>query len=270
MEDKIYHIIYKTICLVTGNFYIGMHSTNNLEDGYMGSGKRLANSINKYGKDNHKTEILEVFNNREELSKREKELVNEELIKNPKCMNIVHGGEGGYNIKAVESNRLKKGKSYEEIFKTPEMVEHRRQLAKDNYHKSIKKYNFKNIETSKHSIIAKKGAIAQKESGYAHSGETKAKIKESNKNRDWSERNSKEYRDKISLKTKEAMSKLDNKELQRKALEGRLLFWKNKREAQIIKIIELQKLNYTPEEVMDKLNMSKHVYYSRIKEMKIS
>ena len=50
-KEKKYHFIYKTTNLLTGRYYIGMHSTDNLEDGYLGSGKRLRHSVNKYGKD---------------------------------------------------------------------------------------------------------------------------------------------------------------------------------------------------------------------------
>ena len=46
------HYIYKTTCNITGRWYVGMHSTSNENDGYMGSGKRLRYSIRKYGKEN--------------------------------------------------------------------------------------------------------------------------------------------------------------------------------------------------------------------------
>jgi hypothetical protein len=72
-----------------------MHSTDNLNDGYIGSGKRLWRSIKKYGKENFKVEILEHLPNRELLKNREKEIVNPEFIKDTKCMNIKEGGEGG-------------------------------------------------------------------------------------------------------------------------------------------------------------------------------
>jgi hypothetical protein len=266
MGGKKYNYIYKTTCIITNRFYIGMHSTDNLEDGYIGSGKRLWHSINKHGKENHICEILEFLPDRKSLAEREREIVNQEMLNEELCMNITTGGEGGYNLKAVESNRLKKGKTYEEIFKTPEMAEYRRQLAKDNYSKSIESYNFKNIDKNKHFEICKKGAIAHQNSEYIHSEETKSKIKDSNKNRDWSDRKTEDYRNNISIKTKEAMSKLDNK-FQEKALESRLIYWSNKRIEQINNIIELQNTGNTPKEIRVKLNISYHVYNSRIKEI---
>lgn len=90
-----YHYIYKTTCLINEKFYIGMHSTDNLEDNYIGSGKRLWLSIRKYGKENFSIEILEYFPDRNSLKKREIEIVNEELLKNPLCMNLKLGGYGG-------------------------------------------------------------------------------------------------------------------------------------------------------------------------------
>lgn len=89
-----YHYIYKTTCTVTRKYYIGMHSTSNLEDGYMGSGKKLKLSLNKWGRENHTTEILEFLPDRITLKSREKEIVNETLIKDPQCMNLCLGGEG--------------------------------------------------------------------------------------------------------------------------------------------------------------------------------
>lgn len=115
-----YHYIYKTICIITNKFYIGMHSTDNLDDGYVGSGKRLWYSINKHGKENHICEILEFLESRELLKERERELVNEDLLNDSKCMNLKLGGEGGngwyneyhkqVNLKAFQSaaqNKLK-------------------------------------------------------------------------------------------------------------------------------------------------------------------
>jgi len=40
-KQKKYHYIYKTTNILNYKFYIGMHSTDDLDDGYVGSGKRL-------------------------------------------------------------------------------------------------------------------------------------------------------------------------------------------------------------------------------------
>jgi len=95
-SKKKYHFIYKTTNLKNEKFYIGMHSTNNLNDGYVGSGKRLRYSIRKHGIENFNIEFLEFFDNRVNLSNREKELINEDLLKDPMCMNISTGGIGGW------------------------------------------------------------------------------------------------------------------------------------------------------------------------------
>jgi hypothetical protein len=39
-----FHFIYKTISITTGKYYIGMHSIDNLADGYKGSGTVLNQS----------------------------------------------------------------------------------------------------------------------------------------------------------------------------------------------------------------------------------
>jgi hypothetical protein len=74
-----------------------MHSTSNLEDGYLGSGRRLWLSINKHGKESHSIEILEWLPDRSSLKLKEKEIVNEDLLKDEMCMNLQIGGGGGFS-----------------------------------------------------------------------------------------------------------------------------------------------------------------------------
>lgn len=88
--------IYKTTCLINNKFYIGMRTSYNINDGYIGSGKLLQRSIKIHGSENFKFEVLEYCANKEELCKREKEIVNEYLLKDPLCMNLKIGGEGGF------------------------------------------------------------------------------------------------------------------------------------------------------------------------------
>jgi hypothetical protein len=103
-KEHTYHYIYKTTCNITGRYYIGMHSTSNLEDGYVGSGRRLWLSIRKHGKENHSVEILEWLLDRSSLKLREKEIVNEDLLKDKMCMNLQLGGGGGF---ISEDHRVK-------------------------------------------------------------------------------------------------------------------------------------------------------------------
>lgn len=95
-NPKKYHFIYKTTCSVNGKYYYGMHSTDNLDDGYVGSGTRLWHSIRKHGIENFKLKILEFCSDRETLKKREAELITEDMLQDQMCMNLTLGGGGGW------------------------------------------------------------------------------------------------------------------------------------------------------------------------------
>ncbi len=107
MKEFRYHIIYKTTNILNNKFYIGMHSTNNIDDDYIGSGRRLYNSIKAHGRVNHKTEILHYCKTREELCSKEKEIVNEDLIKDSLCLNLMTGGHGGATHEWSTESRTK-------------------------------------------------------------------------------------------------------------------------------------------------------------------
>jgi hypothetical protein len=82
-----------------------MHSTDDLQDGYLGSGKVLGYSRRKHGDENHTLEILEMCGSRELLKVREREIVNEELLSNPLNMNLKYGGDGGGKFWSEEHQR---------------------------------------------------------------------------------------------------------------------------------------------------------------------
>lgn len=102
-----YHFVYRTNCIKTGKYYLGMHSTNDLNDGYLGSGIRLKASIQKYGFDKHTREIFEWCANRELLEKREAEIITEERLNDPSCLNIAYGGQGGKIVEFTHEHRRK-------------------------------------------------------------------------------------------------------------------------------------------------------------------
>jgi hypothetical protein len=161
-NEKQYHFIYKTTNILSGRYYIGMHSTDNLDDGYLGSGLYLKRSLNKHGKENHQLEILEFCKTREELKSREIEIVNLNEIAKVDCMNLKVGGEGGFLSKENQYKRSVAGGSV-----------HKTRLKTDN------EYYIKHCETF--NIIRKK-YIQSGNHDFAtflnkkHSDETKKKI----------------------------------------------------------------------------------------------
>lgn len=96
-ENRRYHFVYRVTCIVTNRFYIGMHSTDNLNDKYKGSGRILWYSRKKYGDSAHKFETVLFVSSRQLL--RDAEI--EEIAKHKNdslCMNIAKGGDGGWDF----------------------------------------------------------------------------------------------------------------------------------------------------------------------------
>ena len=107
INQKKYHFIYKTTNLLSGRYYIGMHSTNNLDDDYLGSGDQLRKAIRKHGKENFKREILEFCSSREELHNKESELVTLNEVRDKECMNMKVGGIGIWPKSANDAFKAK-------------------------------------------------------------------------------------------------------------------------------------------------------------------
>lgn len=171
---KKYHFIYKTTNIITNEYYVGMHSTFNINDDYMGSGYRLKRSIKKYGTENFRFEIIEWLNDRESLIKKEKEIVNEELLKDPLCLNLKPGGTGGFNNDAHKWKYILTGskagsKALSEMHKDPLFKEH---------WSSVRKEAWKNVSDENRAKIMN-GLIANR--GRKHTPETIEKMKQQRK-----------------------------------------------------------------------------------------
>ncbi len=105
-DQRKFHYIYK-ITRIDGRYYIGLHSTDNMEDGYFGSGKQLWYSFKKHGKHAHTKQIIEMLPSRKLVKAREKELVTIEQLRDPLCMNLCLGGGGRDDFTTNPETRAK-------------------------------------------------------------------------------------------------------------------------------------------------------------------
>ena len=140
----------------------------------MGSGKLLKSAIKKYGRENFKKEILETFDNEEDMILKEKELVTEEFVLDDNNYNIMPGGKFG----SLERNNL----SFKNKNHNPETIEKIRSAALGREHtdatrKKISENNFSKIDPERQKEHAKKAG------SYARSDEHKRKISEAIKNK---------------------------------------------------------------------------------------
>jgi group I intron endonuclease len=93
----VFYTIYKTTNNLNGKIYIGKHQTNNLDDGYLGSGKLLIRAFKKYGKLQFSKDILFIFDNIDDMNAKETELVSAEFCEQTNNYNLARGGHGGWS-----------------------------------------------------------------------------------------------------------------------------------------------------------------------------
>lgn len=87
-----HYLVYQITNLISNKIYIGIHSTEDVDDGYMGSGHHLKRAIKKYGIENFEKTILFDFDNPEDMIQKEIELVDRRFISQPHAYNIALGG----------------------------------------------------------------------------------------------------------------------------------------------------------------------------------
>lgn len=92
------NIVYKTTNNINGKIYIGVHTTDNLDDGYLGSGKYLLRAIKKYGRENFSREILSEHDSIDDAYAEEARLVTINEVLNDNYYNLKVGGEGGTTL----------------------------------------------------------------------------------------------------------------------------------------------------------------------------
>jgi hypothetical protein len=87
-----YHYLYKIINTTNSKYYIGIHSTNDIDDSYMGSGIAITEAIKKHGAEFFTKEILQFFDTREDALEKEAQVVNDSLVRDLQCYNLTSGG----------------------------------------------------------------------------------------------------------------------------------------------------------------------------------
>lgn len=172
-DQRKFHYIYKiTRNDGSGKYYIGMHSTDDLEDGYFGSGQLLWKSIKKHGMEKHSKEILEFLPSRKELKVRERILVNEEILNDPLCMNLKLGGEGGAQsdpqvLKIISDKAKQRTGSKNSFFGKQHSVETRKKIADTRTGKPLSEGVRQKLSNS----------LSGRSGEWTHTEETKNKLK---------------------------------------------------------------------------------------------
>lgn len=93
---KKYNYVYKITNLVNGKIYIGKHSTDDVNDGYMGSGVVLRQAYKKYGLECFTKEVIDYYNNTIELNQGEIYWIAQFNSTNSEIgYNLTYGGDGG-------------------------------------------------------------------------------------------------------------------------------------------------------------------------------
>ena len=102
---KTYNYIYLIKNNINQKIYIGKHSTDNLDDGYMGSGILIRKAEQKYGKENFTKEYLAFCDTEEKLNWFEKFYI-KKFNAREVGYNLTDGGEGVLNPKLEIREKL--------------------------------------------------------------------------------------------------------------------------------------------------------------------
>lgn len=172
---KAYNYIYKITNQINGKIYIGKHSTDNLDDGYMGSGILICKAEQKYGIENFTKEYLAFCDTEEKLNWFEKFYIKKYKAREV-GYNLTDGGDGHLGFIMTEETKQKlseanKGKTLSE--------ETKQKLRKPKTEETKQKIS----EAKKGKTFSEehKQKISEAKKGKTRSEETKQKISDAMK-----------------------------------------------------------------------------------------
>lgn len=199
MSKKKYNYLYKITHLKSDRIYIGIHSTDNIDDGYFGCGifhkngewkklnrgkyygtHHIRNAFVKYGKNAFKREIINYFDSREAALKEEKEIVNEEFINDKKTFNNRVGGLGGNFSKEVRKKISENNPMYRKSVK-----EKISKIQKELWNEERKNKLSENNPMNNEEVLTKMSGKNSVWFGRKHTKETINKLKKINSNKKW-------------------------------------------------------------------------------------
>ena len=103
MNAKKFYYLYEIQDLVNGKIYVGVHQTDRMDDGYMGSGTALKRAVKERGVEHFRKKVLAYFTSAEDMYKAEAQIVNDDFLLREDVYNLVVGGHGsGFSPSANE------------------------------------------------------------------------------------------------------------------------------------------------------------------------
>ena len=181
-----HYYLYEIRNNLNGKIYVGVHKTESLDDGYMGSGKVIRSSIEKNGLHNFTKTVLEEFGTAEEMYAREAEIVNEEFLAREDVYNLRRGGNGGFDYINANPDLFLTEKRLSSLMPIEETRLHwRKKFETDENFRDIIRRNSKMGNEAALKKFPKSGFY-----GKSHSDETKQKISENSKIKQRGEGNS--------------------------------------------------------------------------------
>lgn len=187
------HIIYKTTNLIDGKYYYGKHSTQDINDGYLGSGTLLKRAIEKHGAENFIRTIICECATAEDINKMEALIVTEEYVNDPNCYNMTIGGEGGwYHINNDPEKRADSSVKTKKAFakKSPEELarigEAKRNLGESNGMYGVARCGESNPMWGKQHTQEARDKISKTKTGTKMSDNARKSMSKSQKKR-WSD-----------------------------------------------------------------------------------
>jgi len=115
-----YYYLYKITNKKNKRVYVGVHKTEDLLDGYMGSGKLIKAAVAKYGLSSFDKEILMFCESYEKLLEVERNVVNSIFVHRTSSYNLRIGGHGGFDY--INNNNVSKFKGRKHTQETKKKI----------------------------------------------------------------------------------------------------------------------------------------------------